>query len=136
MPMDGVDLREVREWSVQCIRRHVQRSGTCVLDNVSPDGSELSPGGAAARQMTPGLAIQTGWFLLQEASRTADVELRDFALLHFIEQPLEYGWDKIYGGLYYYIDVDGIYNRLCYKWITRLEQSSTYSAANVERKSN
>ena len=33
-----------------------------------------------------------------------DTELQDTAIKQFIKIPLEYGWDKEHGGLYYYLD--------------------------------
>jgi hypothetical protein len=34
-------------------------------------------------------------------------ELRTFALKHFVDQPLEYGEDKQFGGYFAFLDVDG-----------------------------
>ena len=57
--------------------------------------------------MNPGHAIECGWFLLVEAERTGNAELRRLAVDSFIRSPFEYGWDKENGGLYSFLDIDG-----------------------------
>ena len=51
-----------------------------------------------------GHAIECGWFLLQLAERNSDEDLAAKAIKYFIETPFEYGWDKTYGGIYYFLD--------------------------------
>ena len=36
-----------------------------------------------------------------------DKTLADTAIKSFIETPLEYGWDKECGGIFYFLDADG-----------------------------
>ncbi len=50
---DEVDMEEIRNWCVKEIFKHVQRDGTRVLENVTPDGQELP--GAMGRLMNPGI---------------------------------------------------------------------------------
>ena len=57
--------------------------------------------------MNPGHAIECGWFLLVEAERSGDLDLRKVAVESFIRSPFEYGWDKENGGLFSFLDVDG-----------------------------
>ena len=54
-----------------------------------------------------GHSIECGWFLIKEAKRTDNPELKDKAIKHFIDYPLEYGLDVEHGGLFYFLDVDG-----------------------------
>ena len=55
-----------------------------------------------------GHIIECGWFLLRESERTKSKELKFLALKTFIELPLEFGEDKKQGGLFYFLDVDGL----------------------------
>ncbi|XP_063427778.1 N-acylglucosamine 2-epimerase-like [Mytilus trossulus] len=93
------------DWAVAEVFKHVKRNGNAVLENVGLDGSELE--GSGGRLMTPGHAIEAGWFLLDLASRTNKTELAETAIQTFMINPYNYGWDKQYGGLYYFLDVDG-----------------------------
>lgn len=55
----------------------------------------------------PGHAVEAGWFLLQYARKNNNEELRKTAIQDFIIRMFDYGWDPKYGGLFYYLDVDG-----------------------------
>ena len=46
-------------------------------------------------------------------------KLRDTAIKQFIEMPIEYGWDKQYGGLYYFMDQEG-HSPLQLEWSMKL----------------
>lgn len=82
---------------------HPQREA--LLETVGPAGEYLAdlPEG---RCMHPGHAIETAWFVLEEARRTGDTALRDRAL-EIIDWSLERGWDSEYGGLLYFVDIEG-----------------------------
>lgn len=54
----------------------------------------------------PGHALEAGWFLLQFASE--DKELQKIAVDKFVELPYKRGWDSKHGGLFYFLDVDGL----------------------------
>lgn len=56
------------------------------------------------RLFCPGDSIEASWFLLHAGP---DEEMRTL-LLDSIEGALEFGWDREYGGLYYFMDVDGL----------------------------
>ncbi len=58
--------------------------------------------------MFSGHAIECGWFLLQMAIHRSDKDLANTAIDSFILKPLEYGWDKKYDGLFYFVDADGV----------------------------
>lgn len=93
------------DWAVAEVFKHVKRDGTAVLENVGLNGSELT--GSSGRLMTPGHSIEAGWFLLDLAIRKNRTELAETAIQTFMINPYNYGWDKQYGGLYYFLDVDG-----------------------------
>jgi N-acylglucosamine 2-epimerase len=56
------------------------------------------------RLFCPGDSIEAAWFLLH-AGPDAEMEA---LLLDSIEGALEFGWDREYGGLYYFMDVAGL----------------------------
>lgn len=58
------------------------------------------------RLACPGSSLEVAWFLLHVMEATGDWTQRD-RVLSTIESALEYGWDREYGGLYYFMDVEG-----------------------------
>lgn len=60
----------------------------------------------AGRCINPGHSIEASWFLMQEAEHRDDSELMQKAL-NILNWSLDLGWDKDFGGLLYYIDIDG-----------------------------
>lgn len=59
------------------------------------------------RLFCPGDSIEASWFLLHALEFAPDEEMRAL-LLDSIEGALETGWDKEHGGLYYFMDVEGL----------------------------
>lgn len=101
---DDPQYERLAEEMTELALRHVQGDRRLVLENVDPDGKPVdSPWG---RLMNPGHAIEMGWFLIHLARRTGNQELTATAL-KIIDWSMEVGWDKEYGGLYYYLDADG-----------------------------
>ncbi|CAI9714839.1 N-acylglucosamine 2-epimerase-like isoform X1 [Octopus vulgaris] len=88
------------------ILKHIQRQGFVVLENISLEGEELP--GSVGRLMNPGHAIEAGWFLLRYAVQTSNNSLKETALMSLIEQPFQTGWDKENGGLFYFLDANGL----------------------------
>ena len=73
-----------------------------ILENVSPEGqfSDSFEG----RLLNPGHAIEAMWFVMDLGERLKDTNLIEKAkqiTLH----TLEYAWDKEYGGIYYFMDI-------------------------------
>uniref|UniRef100_UPI00358F270B N-acylglucosamine 2-epimerase isoform X3 n=1 Tax=Myxine glutinosa TaxID=7769 RepID=UPI00358F270B len=84
---------------------HYTRDGKAVLEHVSPEGAELS--GSFGRLQNPGHAMEAGWFLLLRAAQRGDSAMIHKTMSSFVLGPLESGWDEKYGGLFYFLDVDG-----------------------------
>jgi N-acylglucosamine 2-epimerase len=76
-----------------------------VLEVIGPEG-ELLLDLPEGRWMNPGHAIETAWFILEEARRRGDDALAARAY-PIIDWALERGWDEPYGGLLYFIDIEG-----------------------------
>lgn len=75
-----------------------------ILENVTPQGafSDSFDG----RLVNPGHGIEAMWFVMDLAERKGDKELAEKAK-DITLQMLEYGWDNVYGGIYYFRDVKG-----------------------------
>lgn len=58
------------------------------------------------RCVNPGHAIESSWFMLEEAKRRGDHALA-MRSCQLIEWSLELGWDKNHGGITYFIDIEG-----------------------------
>ncbi len=86
---------------------HYKEEFRCVLENVYPDGSILD--NPTGRTINPGHSIENSWFLMNYAAKTQDSELIKKAL-NILDWSLEKGWDKEFGGIYYFRD---LYNRPC-----------------------
>ena len=89
------------------ISLHYKEDLKCVLENVNLDGSILD--NPTGRTINPGHTIENSWFLMNYANNTSDKELLEKAL-NMLKWSLELGWDKEFGGVYYFRDV---YNRPC-----------------------
>ena len=47
-------------------------------------------------------------FFLSTPFRNNDTDLAETAIKTFIEKPLEFGWDKEHGGIFYFLDSEGL----------------------------
>ncbi|MFQ3586727.1 MAG: AGE family epimerase/isomerase [Fimbriimonadaceae bacterium] len=75
-----------------------------LLETVGPNGEFIdTPEG---RCINPGHAIETAWFIFEEAVHRGDADLWK-AALPILEWSLERGWDREFGGLFYFQDVFG-----------------------------
>ena len=75
-----------------------------MLENVFTDGSILD--NPAGRTINPGHSMENSWFLMNYASATGDKGLLEKAL-NVLDWSFESGWDKEYGGIYYFKDLFG-----------------------------
>jgi N-acylglucosamine 2-epimerase len=75
-----------------------------VLENVNPDGSFSDS--FEGRLLNPGHTIEAMWFIMDLGERLNDHALIRRAV-NIMFDTLELGWDKQYGGLFYFLDVKG-----------------------------
>jgi len=76
----------------------------CLLENVLSNGKILdTPEG---RTVLPGHAIETSWFIMEEANEREDAALMQEGI-QIMQWSLEKGWDPEHGGILYYVDCDG-----------------------------
>lgn len=112
---------------------HYKEEHRCVLENVGMDGSILD--NPVGRTINPGHSIENAWFLMNYANSTQDTQLLEKAL-NILKWSLEIGWDKEYGGIYYFRD---LYNRPCEQlehdmklwWVHNEALIATLLAANL-----
>jgi N-acylglucosamine 2-epimerase len=76
-----------------------------LLETVGPKGEYLGnlPEG---RCVNPGHAIETAWFIMEEGRHRSDQGLIEKAL-PLLDWSLDLGWDDKYGGLLYFVDIEG-----------------------------
>ena len=90
--------------SIEEIKLHYHPECKAMFENVNPDGSLAS--GSRGRFVNPGHSIEASWFIMDEAVyRNNDKELLDLAL-NILNYSFDLGWDKEYGGLLYFVDVE------------------------------
>ncbi len=75
-----------------------------VLENVLEDGSHID--NPAGRTVNPGHSCENAWFLMNAAIQKNDRKLLSDALDIF-DCAFERGWDSQYGGVLYFVDLDG-----------------------------
>ena len=85
------------------IKLHYHPECKALFENVAPDGSRLE--GSRGRFVNPGHAIEASWFLMNEAEYRNDKDLLEVAL-NILNWSFELGWDKEFGGLLYFIDIE------------------------------
>lgn len=75
-----------------------------LLETVGTDGEFLDyPEG---RVVNPGHAIESAWFIMREGKHRNDKQIIEKGK-KILDWSLERGWDEDFGGLLYFVDVDG-----------------------------
>lgn len=94
------------DWGIQTIRDyHVDPRLRCVLEQVAWDGSaDLTH--FDGWTLNPGHAIEGAWFILWEGHHRQDSALIQLGC-QMLDWMWEIGWDKQFGGLLYFVGVDG-----------------------------
>lgn len=75
-----------------------------ILENVHPNGSFSDS--FEGRLLNPGHAIEAMWFIMDLGVRMKKDNLIQKAV-DIMLRTIEYGWDKEYGGIYYFMDIKG-----------------------------
>jgi len=102
---DDLLYKEVVDQALYEVLHHFMKPDQKALfEIVGPNGEMLvSPEG---RCINPGHAIETSWFMMHEALHRDDESLLRSAL-DVLRWSLERGWDKAFGGIFSFIDVEG-----------------------------
>ena len=76
-----------------------------LLENVGPDGEFLDE--PVGRSVNPGHAIETSWFIMEEARYRNNDETLIKLALQILDWSLDIGWDEEFGGIFYFRDCKG-----------------------------
>jgi N-acylglucosamine 2-epimerase len=88
----------------ELLKDFVKRDKKVLLENVGVNGEYIdNPQG---RVINPGHAIETSWFLMEEGRKQNNQKIINSAL-EIMEWSLEIGWDKEFGGLFSFLDIEG-----------------------------
>ena len=102
---DDPRWRDVMKKACEDMTRHYDADRRILVENVSLDGTDIS-GWPEGRFFIPGHAIETAWFILHLTEHVPDDAVAKTAL-DAIECALELGWDDAFGGIFYFMDVEG-----------------------------
>mgnify|MGYP002624061993 CR=1 FL=1 len=104
----SIGLPEAQQWidrSIETIRQdHVKPDIQCVMETVGPSGEVIDH--FDGRMLNPGHAIEGSWFIMREGQIQKDNELIGLGC-QMLDWMWQRGWDQEYGGLFYFVDVDG-----------------------------
>ena len=78
-----------------------------VFENMPVKGDEPDLESSIGRQMNPGHVLEAMWFLLGYLENVPGSEERIAAIAKIISNTLDFGWDKEFGGIYYFMDALG-----------------------------
>jgi len=96
--------REIDRWIQRIADHFVKHDRRAVMENVGPAGEIVDH--FDGRILNPGHAIETAWFILNEARhRGNDGELVALGAA-MIDYMWERGWDREHGGILYFRDID------------------------------
>lgn len=103
-PPDALYLQVVDDALHQILNHFLDEEAEAVFEVLDVDGERLDT--ADGRRITPGHAMESAAFVMHEAIEREDNALIPPAL-KMIDCSLARGWDAQYGGLLYFVDVDG-----------------------------
>lgn len=91
------------DWAVdEILRDFYKPDHEVILETVAPNGEIIDT--FDGRLLNPGHAIEAAWFLLDESVRNKRPEVGT-AALNIIRWMWQRGWDREYGGLFYFRDL-------------------------------
>ena len=100
------DAGRIIDEAVETIRRdHWKPDIRCVMETVGSNGELLDH--FDGRTLNPGHAIEGAWFIMQEGKLRGDDALIRTGC-QMLDWMWERGWDKQYGGILYFTDVNGL----------------------------
>ncbi|MEL6580650.1 MAG: AGE family epimerase/isomerase [Cyanobacteria bacterium J06621_12] len=104
--LESSQLEEILAQTVQEVMQDFRDQETGLMyENVTPEGKHLDC--FDGRLINPGHGIEAMWFVMDIARRSNDLDLINQAV-DVVLNILEFGWDKEYGGIYYFMDAQGL----------------------------
>jgi len=96
----------INEWILEIESYFMNHEYRAVMETVGAEGELLDH--FDGRTLNPGHAMEGAWFILREAlSREGDADLTKLGCT-MLDWMWDIGWDKEYGGIYYFRDVKGL----------------------------
>lgn len=103
---DDPFFKQVIDESIDEVLLHfLHHEKKALFESVGPSG-ELLLDVPEGRCINPGHALETAWFLLEEARYRDDRKLIE-STLPIIDYSMELGWDDEFGGILYFVDIEG-----------------------------
>ncbi len=95
---------QIMQEAIDGVVKHYDPQRRILMENVPVDGTSISqwPEG---RIFNPGHSVEVAWFLLHMLEFFPNAAHQKLAL-DALEGSMEFGWDKEYGGLFYFMDVE------------------------------
>jgi N-acylglucosamine 2-epimerase len=98
-------FKTITDQSIYEIKNHfLKPKFKALLENVGPNGEFCDE--PMGRVINPGHAIESAWFIMEEALYRNDKSLIQLGL-KILDWSLDVGWDKKYGGILYFVDCKG-----------------------------
>ncbi len=97
--------KSILEDCIQAAKPHYDPKNRLLMENAAP-GKHHFREYPEGRMVCPGSSLEVSWFLLHALEIAPDAEVEKM-LIQSIDGALDYGWDKEYGGLYYFMDIEG-----------------------------
>ena len=95
---------DIMKKAIDGVKLHYRKKDNILIENVPLNGENRS-NWPEMRWFNPGHSIEVSWFVLHLLDFVDDAEAENIAY-KALRGSLEYGWDKEYGGLYYFMDIE------------------------------
>lgn len=97
---------EIMRIALEGCKMHYNTELKILLENVPFDSETDIKQWPEGRIFNPGHSIEVAWFIMHLIKYIPDDQMQKLAL-DVLEGSLNFGWDKEYGGLYYFMDIEG-----------------------------
>ena len=97
---------EVMNSALKQSKKHFHPELKILMENVPRDPGQNIIQWPEGRLFNPGHSIEVAWFIIHLLEYVEDPEMFSLAL-DALEGSLNFGWDKEYGGIYYFMDIEG-----------------------------
>ncbi len=94
-------VNTLEQYATEVLEQFYRPELGLVLENITVEG-EIS-NSFEGRVLNPGHAIEAMWFIMDVGTSLKRMDMVEKAT-GIVLQTLEYGWDKEYGGIYYFMD--------------------------------
>ncbi|MGF1604008.1 MAG: AGE family epimerase/isomerase [Thermosynechococcaceae cyanobacterium] len=103
--LEGDQLDQILDQTVQSVMTDfLDAERGLLFENVTPQGDRIDC--FEGRLINPGHGIEAMWFIMDIAHRRQDLDLINQAV-DIVLSTLQFAWDEQYGGIYYFMDVEG-----------------------------